>query len=185
MEGQEWRSFGPAAAELAAAHVWLLDQPTSSIDDLVRQVRRFVAREKIDLVVIDFLQILPLGRQAESKVSEVTQVATAIQRMSRQLPKTATLLVSQTKRTGETCPTKEDLRWSGEIEQLAHTICLLWKPPVKGYNLVCLNVDKQKDGPTGFVPLAWQPETVSYRDPREDEAADYLRGVDSLRGGGR
>jgi|6_EtaG_2_1085325.scaffolds.fasta_scaffold13798_5 replicative DNA helicase len=177
VHGRDWRDFLAAASGIANADIWLCDAPPASVDALCRKVRREVRAHKIDLVVIDFLQLLTLGRRAESKTVEVTQVAQAIQRMSRQMPDTATLLVSQLRRRGDAMPTKEDLRWSGEIEQLAHTIGLLWRPDTGAPGHIALNIDKQKDGPTGLLALAWNPETVSYRAPDPHEAEAYLTSI--------
>ncbi len=176
----EWKKLHAAAGTVGDSDVWVDDQPPPSIDALIRKIRRQVTRFEIDLVVIDFLQLLTLGGKAESKTVEVTKMAQAIQVMSRQLPDTATLLVSQCRRTGNSCPTKEDLRWSGEIEQLAHTIGLLWKPELEGYNMIALNLAKQKDGPTGLLALGWKPETVSYSVPLEGDADEYLDAANKL-----
>jgi len=171
---EEWKYFSQAVSTVANSDLWFIDQQPGNIDKLIDILHSEVDKLDIDLLVIDYLQLLNPGR-AESKIVGIGNIATKLQIMAKAMPNTAVLEVNQLKRTQNQCPTKEDLRWSGEIEQTAHTIGLLWRPELEeDFPMVAFNLDKQKDGPTGLLALGWNPETVSYADPDVYIAQDYL-----------
>jgi replicative DNA helicase len=82
------------------------------------------------------------------------------------------------RRTRNQCPSKEDLYHSGSLEQWSHTIALLWKPEIENFpRMICLILAKQKNGPTGIIPLGWNPEFLSYSDPDEHCMIQYMSSV--------
>ena len=182
----EWRDVQAACARLAVAPISVLDAPCRC-GELCAAIRSHVRQHGTRLIVVDFLQLVPAddGHRSESRTREVAEVMLELQRTSRACPGAAMLVVSQLRRRGDECPRREDLRWAGEIEQYAHTIGLLWRPALEGYGpLVALNIDKQKNGPTGIWALAWRPKTVSYRDPDDAHAvAQFEAAATKLAGG--
>lgn len=140
-----------------------------SISNLTEEIKAFVADNGIELVVVDFLQLIPAGIRFGKKQEEVDYVFGELVSMARHMKDTATLVVSQLRRTGNEAPTKEALYHSGALEQWSHTIGLLWRPNISGFENCCaFLLDKQKNGPTGFITLGWHADTVSYHDVNEE-----------------
>jgi len=175
----EWSSFMTAAGQLGNGKAWLWDKPVRSVEALCRLIASEVRRYDIDLVVIDYLQILRMTGGG-GKAERVSDAANEIAQMTRGLDKTATLLVSQLARLGGERPTMDKLKWAGEIENAADTIGMLWKPDVGIPGVVALDLAKQKNGGVGIVPLSWRPETVSYRDPDRHVEAAYMEAIGRL-----
>ncbi len=171
--------FNVAISELYRQRVEFIER-AAPVGELCAGIRAHVLRHHVDLVVIDFLQLVNSGQKLRTKQEHVDAVFECIVQMARAIP-AATVVVSQLRRTQGRCPSKEDLYHSGALEQWAHTIALLWRPEeAKQYPNVCLLIDKQKNGPTGRITLGWRAETVSYRDATEGEAQIYERQLDKL-----
>lgn len=177
---QEWDRLDEACMHLSSARLWFIDGWAGTVDDLTMRIRAFCERERVDVVVVDFLQLLRTGlKGAASRQDHADYAFGALVAMARQID-AATVVVSQLRRTRGERPTKEDLYHSGALEQWSHTIGLLWRPEVAGpagQRCVGLLVDKQKNGPTGLVVLGWDGDHVSYSDPDPDLATEYEAAV--------
>lgn len=159
---------------------------TKDSEDLCNNLRGYCLRDQSDLIVVDFLQLVPPTGRHQKRQDAADEVFERIVRLGRDTG-AAVLAVSQLRRTRGSRPTKEDLYHSGALEQQAHTVGLLWRPQMKGYNnMVILNIAKQKQGKVCDIPLGWHGETVSYQDPQPGVAESYLNAVEEYEenGGG-
>jgi len=177
----EWKHLVAAAGHLSRGDIRIWDKPVGNVGALCQLITSEVRRYGVDLVVIDYLQLLRMT-DGNSKTEMVGNAANTIANTARALGDVAFLMVSQLKRLHGARPSMDDLRWAGEIEQAADTIGLLWKPEIDFPGHVCLDIVKQKNGAVGLVPLAWRPETVSYRDPDEYAARSYLEAIGNIGG---
>ena len=169
---QQWREVSDAAQALAAADIRIDDNPTLSVSDMNAQCRRL---PKIDLIVIDYLQLMQSSGSGHSWSNESrTQAVSDISRMLKIMAKELNVPVvclSQLSRANESRqdkrPQLSDLRESGAIEQDADVVIGLYR---EGYynresenpNLAEAIVLKNRKGATGVVELNWLPEYTSF-----------------------
>jgi replicative DNA helicase len=176
----EMPALTEAMSELASRRIGFIDRVPPRIEDFMAAIERHVQREQVDLVVIDFLQLLESGGRHAKRQDEVDAVFGAIVRSARRLP-CATLVVSQLRRTDERPPSKEDLYHSGALEQWAHTILLLWRPALPKFShMISLLVAKQKNGPVGRIVLGWNAALCCYRNAPAADAEAFERALDGM-----
>ncbi len=171
---QQWRDIADAAQTLSATDIRIDDNPTLTVSDMNAQCRRL---QKLDLVVIDYLQLMQSagsghGWSNESRTQAVSDISRMMKIMAKEL-NVPVLCLSQLSRANEQRqdkrPMLSDLRESGSIEQDADIVMGLYR---EGYynqesenpNLTELNVLKNRHGETGRDYLAWLGEYTSFRD---------------------
>ena len=179
---QQWREVSDAAQTISATDMRIDDNPTLTVSDMNAQCRRL---PKLDLVVIDYLQLMQSAGSGhswsnESRVQAVSDISRMLKIMAKEL-NVPVVCLSQLSRASETRqdkrPMLSDLRESGAIEQDADVVIGLYREGY--YNKECENpnlaeaiVLKNRKGSTGTVELAWLPEYTSFSSVerrREDE----------------
>jgi replicative DNA helicase len=169
---QQWRDITDAAQALAAADIRIDDNPTLSVADMNAQCRRL---PKIDLVVIDYLQLMQSSGSGhnwsnESRTQAVSDISRMLKIMAKEL-NVPVVCLSQLSRANEgrsnKRPQLSDLRESGAIEQDADVVIGLYRDGY--YNRECENpnlaeaiVLKNRKGQTGTVNLTWVPEYTTF-----------------------
>lgn len=159
-----------SAGKLAAAPLFIDDTPGLSILQLRAKARRMTQQYGIKLFVIDYLQLLhSTARRAENRQQEIADISNGIKALAKEL-KVPVVVLSQLNRDLEKekgrPPRLSDLRESGAIEQDADLVALLYKPrsgddddsmPGPDQEAVPVNllIAKQRNGPTGDVPLTF------------------------------
>ncbi|HHY85306.1 MAG TPA: replicative DNA helicase [Verrucomicrobia bacterium] len=158
-----------AAGKLASAPLFIDDSSGLSILQLRAKARRMAQQHKIKLFVIDYLQLLhSTARRAENRQQEIADISNGIKALAKEL-NVPVIVLSQLNRELEKDrnrkPRMSDLRESGAIEQDADLIGLLYKPlggeddeggSEEGDAVpVNLLIAKQRNGPTGDVPLTF------------------------------
>lgn len=131
-----------------------------SAENLGSVCRQIKHRHGLDLVVIDYLQLM--SANAQSREQEISTISRRLKGLARQLG-CPILVLSQLNRNLEQRANKRpqlsDLRESGAIEQDADLVLLLWRPgyydPDSDQTQAELIVAKHRNGPTGFVDLVW------------------------------
>ena len=158
-----WRKLINGASELSSARIFIDDTPNLSPLALKAKARRLHARQRLDLVVIDYLQLME-SEGAESRQQEISGISRSLKALAREL-EVPVITVSQLSRGVENRedrrPRMSDLRESGAIEQDADLILLLYRDEYyhpereesKGKAEVI--VAKQRNGPTGKVDLTF------------------------------
>jgi replicative DNA helicase len=137
----------------------------ASLDELglVAAARRFRHQAGIRLVVVDYLQLL-VGRRQEDRVQEVSRITRTLKKLARDLA-VPVLALSQLNRESENRPGRRpqlsDLRESGEIEQTADVVILLYRSeePASPTELI---VAKHRNGPTGVAKVLFRKECVRF-----------------------
>ena len=180
LRDQEWHKLHRACDQLMDAPILIDDTPGLSSMQLRAKARRLAAKHKLEMVVIDYLQLMTTGGRAESRQQEVSEISRAVKAMAREL-EVPVVCLSQLNRAAEQReghrPRMADLRESGSIEQDADVIMMLHREeyyhqqdphwvednPEK-VNVAELIVAKQRNGPTGTVNLTWMPMSTRFRD---------------------
>ncbi len=165
---EEWERVSKTAAELDSVSIDIDDTPALRLGELRARIRRAASRDDLALVVVDYLQLVraPDEKARDNRQQEVAAISRGLKAIAREtnLP---LLVVSQLNREVEhrtdKRPVISDLRESGEIEQDADTVMLLFRadyyekdsletPGDEGMEgLVSLNVAKHRNGPTGKI----------------------------------
>ncbi len=173
---EELARLGAAYDELAGLPIFFDDSSTLNIRALRNRARRVVQRHKIDIIMLDYLQLMEgLKPGADTgRVQEVSEITRGMKQIARELeiPLIACSQLSrQTERRESKRPMLSDLRESGSIEQDADIVLLMYREDYyerqKGEMLgtsvapkVEINIAKHRNGPTGYVNLTFlQPYT--------------------------
>jgi replicative DNA helicase len=160
-----------AAGKLANAPLFIDDTPGLSILQLRAKARRMWQQYGIKLFVIDYLQLLhSTARRAENRQQEIADISNGVKALAKEL-NVPVIVLSQLNREMEKDknrrPRMSDLRESGSIEQDADLVGLLYKPNSNDDEEnsgggadheavpVTLFIAKQRNGPTGDVPLTF------------------------------
>ncbi|HUI44956.1 MAG TPA: replicative DNA helicase [Nitrospirota bacterium] len=171
---RDWTPLANAAGRLSEAPIYIDDTAALSVLEMQAKARRLKAEHGLDLVIVDYLQLMR-GRQSEaSREQEISNISRSLKMLAKDL-KVPVIALSQLNRAVETRPGKEkrpmlaDLRESGAIEQDADVILFIYRDEV--YNKCecphegdCLCgrrgvaeviVGKQRNGPIGKVDLTY------------------------------
>lgn len=160
----EWKRLGNSFGTLANANVFLDDSGLLTPTQLRSKALRLRAEQKrLDLIVVDYIQLMDAGTRRESRQQEVTLISRQLKAIAKEL-KIPLIAISQLSRAPEQRtdhrPQLSDLRESGAIEQDADLVGMLYReeyynPTPDNKGLAELIIPKQRNGPTGTVRLAW------------------------------
>jgi replicative DNA helicase len=151
-----------ALKQINKAPIFLDDRGGLSIHQLAARARRMKHRHGIELLVIDYLQLMS-GRRKENRNAEMTEVSNAVKALAKEL-KLPIIVLSQLNRAyekdGDRKPRLSDLRESGAIEQDADLVAFLYPRNTKGQQdeliqPVTLGIAKHRSGPIGEIPLTF------------------------------
>ena len=180
---QQWKDIGDAAQTLSSADIRIDDNPTLTVADMNAQCRRL---QKLDLVIIDYLQLMQSAGSGHSWSNESrTQAVSDISRMLKIMAKELNVPVvcaSQLSRANESRqdkrPQLSDLRESGSIEQDADVVIGLYREgyynrEAENVNLAEAIILKNRKGATGTVELNWLPEYTSFSSVERRHEDEY------------
>ena len=177
---QDWPKLTQAAGKLSEAPLYIDDSPGQTVLEIRAKARRMKMRYGIQMVVIDYLQLMHMGGQVESRQQEISAISRSLKALAREL-KVPVIAVSQLSRAVEARqgnrPQLSDLRESGAIEQDADVVVFLFReeyynPTEENRNRAEAIIAKQRNGPTGTIPLVFLKEWTRFDNPefsREQE----------------
>ena len=170
MSGQisegRWPELIHAAAKLSETSLFVDDSSPLSPYEIRAKSRRLKAKEGLDLIVVDYLQLMQLPDRLENREREVSEMSRLLKTFAKEL-EIPIITLSQLNRgvesRGDRRPILSDLRESGAIEQDADLIMMLYREDyyeknTSGAGQAELIINKQRNGPTGTVSLRWVPE---------------------------
>lgn len=172
LEGQDLVNLITASNELSKYSLHIDDTAAISLIELKAKLRRLKMEEGLDLVVIDYLQLMTTGERIENRVQEISQISRGLKAIAKELD-VPVLALSQLSRALEQRPDKRpklsDLRESGAIEQDADIVMFLYRDYVynketENPNLAEVIVSKHRNGPIGVVNLIWKDEYTRFFD---------------------
>ena len=162
--------------------IFIDDTPGISALELRAKARRLKARYNVNMVVVDYLQLMRGAARAENRQQEISDISRSLKALAREL-RVPVIAVSQLSRAVEQRsdhrPQLSDLRESGAIEQDADVVLLLlreeyYNPTDENKGMAEVIVAKQRNGPTGSVNLAFLGEYMRFENlaSRTEEFVD-------------
>jgi replicative DNA helicase len=167
---QQYKRLQDEAARLYETPIYVDDTPGITITQLRAKCRRLKQKHGIQMVVVDYLQLMSAGGRVESRQQEISTISRGLKGIARELS-VPVIALSQLNRDVENRddhrPRMSDLRESGAIEQDADVIVLLhreeyYKPTEQNAGLAQIIIAKQRNGPTGDVTLRFFREYMRF-----------------------
>jgi len=160
LQTARWKDITIASGKLADAPLFIDDTPALSILDLRSRARRLKREENIELLIVDYLQLMQGPRRSENRQQEISSITQSLKALAKELD-IPVIALSQLSRAVESRtdkrPVLSDLRESGAIEQDADVVIFLYRPfvyddkKIDQKGLAYLIVAKQRSGPTRTV----------------------------------
>jgi len=158
----EFHKIQRAAELLDKKPLYIDDTPGLTPLDLRAKARRHKAQYGLDLIVVDYLQLMTTNSAIESRQLEIATISRMIKGVARELS-VPVLALCQLNREAEKddsgSPKLSNLRESGAIEQDADVVLMLSRPPLKDReekpNTIYCDIAKQRNGPTGKVEMVF------------------------------
>jgi replicative DNA helicase len=166
---EDMRKLTRATEQLSHSKLWIDDSPGLSVSEMRAKVRRLRQTEGLDLLIVDYLQLMsavPIGgKRFENRTQEVSAISRGLKALAKEL-KVPVVALSQLSRApesrgGDHRPQLSDLRESGSIEQDADVVAFIFReevykkddPDLEG--MAELIVAKQRNGPTDMIKMAF------------------------------
>lgn len=167
----EWGRLAESIGTLSEARIFIDDTPGISVLEMRAKTRRLAAEQKkLDLVVVDYLQLMSGSKRTESRQQEVSQISRELKGLAKEL-NVPVVALSQLSRAPEARnppkPLMSDLRESGSIEQDADVVAFIYreeyyKPAEENAGVAEILISKQRNGPTGTIKLAFLKEFTRF-----------------------
>lgn len=165
----EWDALSDAQDSFEDLKLTVDDTSSLSILEMKNKCRRLKAEKGLDLVVIDYLQLMSLGNRVDNRVQEIAAITRNIKIMAKELDVAVILLSQLSRKSAEQSrlPQLTDLRDSGAIEQDADVVMFLHRDDyynngdepaevTPNVGSTCrVIIAKHRNGPTGYCDLAW------------------------------
>ncbi|MBK5253139.1 MAG: replicative DNA helicase [Peptostreptococcaceae bacterium] len=180
IEDDDWDRIGESNDAFASMKISIDDSPGISILEIKNKCRRMKAEKGLDLVIIDYLQLMSSKGRVENRQQEISALSRNIKLLAKELDCTV-MLLSQLSRAPEQRPNHtpmlSDLRESGSIEQDADIVIFLYRDDyyaelagresgeqIVKTGLCNVIVAKHRNGPTGKVELVWMDKYTRFSD---------------------
>ncbi len=172
MSDQDWTRLARRSSELADAPLYIDDSPNLTMMEIRAKARRLKQRNDLQLIVIDYLQLMTSGKRVESRQQEVSEFSRAMKLLAKELD-VPVVALSQLNRGPEQRTDKKpmlsDLRESGSIEQDSDMVILvhrpdLYEPETERAGEADLILAKHRNGPTATVAVAFQGRYSRFAD---------------------
>ena len=163
LRDEDWLSLSRALGPIAAANLYIDDTSGITPSQLRSRCRRLKIERGLDLVMVDYIQLMASDGRAENRQNEVSEISRALKGIAKEL-NVPVLALAQLSRAGaqrsDKRPILSDLRDSGAIEQDADVVMFLhreeyYDPNTEDKNIAEVIVAKQRNGPLGTIKLAW------------------------------
>jgi replicative DNA helicase len=174
----DWPKLEMASQALREMDLWIDDTPGITALELSAKARRLKQEHGLDLVMVDYMQLMSGGGRFSSRNEEVSAISRSLKSVAKELD-VPVLVLSQLsrqpeRRGGDHRPQLSDLRESGSIEQDADVVMFIIRPSVYDRDAedprhAELIISKQRNGPIGDIDLVFQHEYTRF------ENADFSR----------
>ena len=173
VNAEDWENINNAIDKLSRTNIIIDNTPGIGVMEMRNKCRRINAKKRIDLIVIDYLQLMSSDRGGENRQQEVSQISRYLKQLAREM-NCPVIVLSQLSRGPEQRddhrPMLSDLRESGAIEQDADIVMFLYrddyyKPAEEEPTNTCeVIIAKNRNGETGTAKLAWIPRYTKFAD---------------------
>jgi replicative DNA helicase len=166
----DWPRLTAAAGKLSEAPIFIDDAPAISVMELRAKARRLKAHHDIQLIILDYLQLMRGSLNMENRQQEISEISRCLKALAREL-RVPVLAISQLSRAVESRtdhrPQLSDLRESGAIEQDADVVVLIlreeyYSPTPENQGSAEIIIAKQRNGPVGSLKLAFIKEYTRF-----------------------
>ena len=177
LKDEDWEKLIESAGIIGRSKLIIDDTPGISISELRSKCRKFKLEQGLDLIIIDYLQLMTgrVGGRSESRQQEISDISRSLKGLAREL-NVPVIALSQLSRAVEQRPEHRpmlsDLRESGAIEQDADVVMFIYRDDYYNKDTELKNVAeiiiaKQRNGSIGTVNLTWLPNYTKF--------ANYLK----------
>ncbi|MFT7557577.1 MAG: replicative DNA helicase [Planctomycetota bacterium] len=171
LKEHEFQQIQDAMSVLSQAPIYIDDQPGNSILRMRSTARRLKREHGLDLIVVDYMQLMTTSKHYDNMVNQVTEISRSLKSLARELD-VPVLTLSQLSRAVESRggkPRLSDLRDSGSIEQDADVVMFIhredrYKDASEQTNIAEIMIEKHRNGPTGTVELYFDQAKTSFID---------------------
>ncbi|MGE5618291.1 MAG: replicative DNA helicase [Sphingomonadaceae bacterium] len=168
----EQRKLHHAFETLSEAPIYIDDTPSINLTELRSKARRLHLQVGIDVLVVDYLQLITTNRSGDNRVQEISEISRSLKGLAREL-NAPVIALSQLSRAVEArtphIPMLSDLRESGSIEQDADIVLFIYREDM--YNkdtekkgIADIILAKHRNGPTGQFPLLFLDKSTRFVD---------------------
>ncbi|QJA09791.1 replicative DNA helicase [Romboutsia sp. CE17] len=176
LDENDWPRIIDAMAVLSNANIHIDDTPGIKISELRSKCRKLKIEKGLDLILIDYLQLMEGEGNNESRQQEIAKISRSLKIIAKEL-NCPVVALSQLSRAPEQRadhrPMLSDLRESGSIEQDADIVMFLYRdeyyhPDSERKNIGEVLIAKNRHGETGSVELVWLGEVQKFADKARD-----------------
>jgi len=170
---KQWSRIIQSTRQVGDAPLFIDDSPNPSLLEVASKARRLKAERGLELVVLDYLQLMQAGGRYENRNLEIAAISRGMKQLAKELelPVIALSQLSRNpeRRGSDRRPQLADLRESGSIEQDADLVAFIFReevykpddPEVEG--LAEVIISKHRNGETGVIELAFLGETTTFK----------------------
>ncbi|GMU53317.1 MAG: replicative DNA helicase [Candidatus Xenobia bacterium] len=181
LKDQDWQRITRAMNQLAEAPLFIDDTSGITVLEMKAKCRRLQKRHGLDLIIIDYLQLMRGSGKIENRVQEISDISRNLKGLAKEL-RVPVMALSQVGRGVESRqdkrPSLSDLRESGAIEQDADVVAFIYRdeyynPHSEKTNIAEVILAKQRNGPVDSVELSFVKRFASFRnlEQRQDYEA--------------
>lgn len=170
LSDDEWSLFTHAIEVMSDSHIFLDDTPALTPLQLRTKCRRLHLEYQLDLILVDYLQLMSSGARSENRVQEVSHISRNLKVLARELG-VPVLAAAQLSRAVEQRADKEpqlsDLRESGSLEQDSDVVMFIHRPEMYEKdslreNIAQIKVAKHRNGPVGTIELVFRSKLAKF-----------------------
>ncbi len=167
---EDFARIGGVMDELNSMKIFIDDTSGSSMAELRAKARRLQMEQGLDLLIVDYMQLMSMGGNSLNRVQEISEISRALKHLARELH-IPVVVLSQLSRAVESRPVKipqlSDLRESGAIEQDADVVMMLYREDYyeedsQRKGMLDVYVKKHRNGPTGRIELMFKKEQMRF-----------------------
>lgn len=181
LSDEDFAKIGAVMDDLSQIKIFIDDSSVNGIIELRTKARRLKAEHGLDLLIVDYLQMMSSGKPTYqlNRVQEISEITRALKNLAKEL-RIPIIALSQLSRAVEGRPSKipqlSDLRESGSIEQDADVVLMMYREDYyeedtdkKG--ITDIFIRKHRNGPTGHVELMFEREKLRFFDIERQRTA--------------
>lgn len=170
LSDEEWEKLIESAGIIGKSNLIIDDTPGISISELRSKCRKYKLEHKLEMVIIDYLQLMTGSGRSDSRQQEISDISRSLKALAREL-NVPVIALSQLSRAVEQRPDHRpmlsDLRESGAIEQDADVVMFIYRDDyynkdTEKKNIAEIIIAKQRNGPVGTIELVWLPDFTKF-----------------------
>lgn len=176
MPDEDWDKVIESVDDIARAPLFIDDNSAITVSELRSKCRKLKQTQNIELIIIDYLQLMSSNRPVESRQQFISDVSRALKNIAREL-NVPVIALSQLSRAvdarTEHKPVLSDLRESGAIEQDADVVMFIYRDEYYNPETTTkpqtaeIIIAKQRNGETGSIDLRWIGKYTKFADPEK------------------